>query len=34
VLVNPDSIGTVTAAGQASNALGEGLMDWLDFAGF
>jgi uncharacterized membrane protein YjgN (DUF898 family) len=34
LLMNPEAIGTVTAAGQASNALGEGLVDWLDFAGF
>ncbi len=34
LLVNLEAIGTVTAAGQVSNALGEGLVDWLDFAGF
>jgi uncharacterized membrane protein YjgN (DUF898 family) len=34
VLLNPDAATHVTAAGEAASALGEGLADGLDFAGF
>ena len=33
-LVNPQAVANVTAAGEAASAIGEGLADGLDFAGF